>query len=155
MARTLRVMNALCSFDIGIAVTLPQFNNLGIDAVLSRILDRRNHLLAFRMCEFLGIGKQRVLVSWACDKVRYSTADPGALSRLLLSKLQGVDGVSYAEVAKTAFNRGFTKLAINVYSAYEIPLIFYLNYNRSFSTLSRMRPLRFPCCFPWTKRNWH
>lgn len=73
-ARKLRVLNALRHEETALPMTAEQFNVVGRQGVLDRLLARRQHLLALRVCDFLRLPRQRVLVHWACEKVRPHTA---------------------------------------------------------------------------------
>lgn len=58
---------------------------------------------------------EKVLVHWACSKVRSNDPDEKILESIK-KKLESVndEGVSYAVVAATAFSVGKKELAINV-----------------------------------------
>ncbi|KAI8809803.1 Vps16, N-terminal region-domain-containing protein [Cladochytrium replicatum] len=111
VCQVIRVMNALREPDIGIPLTLQQYRRLTPDILVNRLVNRHHHLLALRLCEYLQIKKDRVMIHWACAKIKKAVEDEETLSRLIVEKLGTDRGVSYAEVAKTAFQSGQSKLA--------------------------------------------
>ncbi|GLE07999.1 hypothetical protein PINS_up018867 [Pythium insidiosum] len=40
----------------------------------------RHHFLALKICEYLSIPTDRVLVHWACEKVRAAAKEPGSIT---------------------------------------------------------------------------
>jgi hypothetical protein len=85
---------------------------------MERLLSRRLHYLAFEICEFLGLKSDNVLIHWACTKVKNTAAqlpdDDGAQRAFvnsIVSKLSTCPGISYAEVASTAYKAGRVRLA--------------------------------------------
>lgn len=48
------------------------------------------------------------------EKIKTSTDDEDALCKLIVDKLSKNPGLSYAEIAKTAYNAGQTRLATKV-----------------------------------------
>ena len=86
------------------------------------------HLLALRVSEFLNLKPDPVLKHWACAKISKSrpsitAVDSGAelngddeICRVIVEKFEGLGGVdvSYAEIAKKAWEAGRTGLATKV-----------------------------------------
>lgn len=86
------------------------------------------HLLALRISEFLSMKPDPVLKHWACAKIsksRPSVTDTGSgaelhgddeICRVIVEKFKGLGGVdvSYAEIAKKAWEAGRTGLATKV-----------------------------------------
>ncbi len=86
MCKTLRVLNAVRYYEIGIPITIHQYpsNNsnsnqtmtklrykkIGPHVLIDRLVNRHQHLLAWRICEYLKLKSDKVLVHWACSKVR-------------------------------------------------------------------------------------
>ncbi|KAJ3129946.1 hypothetical protein HK098_007212 [Nowakowskiella sp. JEL0407] len=125
----IRVLNALRNFEIGIPLTITQYKRLTPEVLINRLVNRHHHLLALRVCEYLGINKDRVLIHWACAKIKRSVDDEDTLCRLIVEKLGGdKTGLSFAEVAKTAYQSGHTKLATRLLdyepqAANQVPLL--------------------------------
>ena len=60
----------------------------------------RQHLLALKVCEFLGRPQSKVLVDWACAKVRSARdVDDVKVCELIRNKLHGVTSVSCVAAA--------------------------------------------------------
>eukprot|EP00887_Chlorella_sp_A99_P002232 scaffold10.g2232.t1 len=101
------------AFLVGIPLTMRQLEAEGLQAVVARLVGRRLYLLAYRICEPLGLSPEQVLVSWACDKISAaasSVADQELLAALQ-AKLKGQPGVKYATVAAHAQAVGRRHLA--------------------------------------------
>lgn len=115
-AKALRSLNALRNFDVGLPLTYDQFEALTPPVVVDRLLSRHAHRLALHLCDYLGlrgeVGRDKVLVHWACAKVRASggESDEGVRDSIR-RKLLGVASVSYADIAATADSAGRRRLA--------------------------------------------
>jgi hypothetical protein len=96
--------------------------------LITRLTSRNMHLLALRVSEFLNLKPDPVLKHWACAKISKSrpsvTATAGGpelngddeICRVIVEKFEGLGGVdvSYAEIAKKAWEAGRTGLATKV-----------------------------------------
>jgi vacuolar protein sorting-associated protein 16 len=111
MCRTLRVLNCVRAANVGLPLSFRQFKLLGADALIDRLISRHHHLLAWRICQYLKVKGDRVLVNWACAKVRAASGDPASLCKLIVDRLSTVPGISYAEIASTAYRSGSPALA--------------------------------------------
>ena len=73
MCLTLRVLNALRVYNVGVPVTIGQYEFLTPEVVVDRLLYRRLYPLAMKVCQLLKLpapsGENRVLAHWACYKV--------------------------------------------------------------------------------------
>jgi hypothetical protein len=127
MCKTLRVLNAVRFYEVGIPLTIPQFQELGPLSLIDRLVNRHKHLLAWRICEFLKIKGDKVLVHWACSKVKTNAFD-NEISDSIIDKLRNVPGISYATIANSAFQCGRPKLATQLLdyeprAADQVPLL--------------------------------
>ncbi|OAD74766.1 hypothetical protein PHYBLDRAFT_124139 [Phycomyces blakesleeanus NRRL 1555(-)] len=111
MAQTIRVLNAVRFYDIGIPLTYAQYKRLTPEALVDRLVQRNHHLLAYRIAEYLHVRTDKVLIHWACAKIKSSSDDDDTLCRTIVDKLAKKPGLSYAEIATTAYNSGQTRLA--------------------------------------------
>jgi hypothetical protein len=68
--RNLRVLNAIRDTSIGIPLTSAQYHNLTPEVLVNRLIVRNHHFLASKICTYLKIKKDTVLVHWAREKVR-------------------------------------------------------------------------------------
>lgn len=84
--------------------------------LIDRLINRHEHLIAYRICEYLQMKPSKVLEHWACAKLN-SLEDQGLLFDTIQSKLEKCD-VSYAIVAAAAFKAGKKELALNVFNLY-------------------------------------
>lgn len=109
MCRILRVLNAVRQQDVGIPLTYAQFLRLEVDVLIDRLVNRHEHLLALRICQYLRVHPERVLIHWACVKIKRSADDrkvkDAELGQLIVKKLLSIcPGISFRQVALTAFH---------------------------------------------------
>ncbi|XP_040992233.1 protein VACUOLELESS1 [Juglans microcarpa x Juglans regia] len=112
MCKTLRVLNAVRSPEIGIPLSIQQYKLLTPSVLIGRLINAHQHLLALRISDYLGMNQEVVIMHWACSKITASLAIPDAtLLEILLDKLKLCKGISYAAVAAHADKNGRRKLA--------------------------------------------
>jgi hypothetical protein len=115
VCRTLRVLNAVRHHATGgIPLTGAQFAALpgGPGGLVGRLLAAHRHLLALRLCDFLGLPPSRVLLHWAAAKMGASLAlSDRQLLDVLMDKLRGCPGIPFGDVASEAYRRGRPRLA--------------------------------------------
>ncbi|THH19130.1 hypothetical protein EW146_g1994 [Bondarzewia mesenterica] len=125
MGQTLKVLNAVRYYEIGIPITYSQYNYLSPTHLISRLTSRNLHLFALRVSSYLSLPPDNVLKHWASAKILKSkptttgsgkdaelTADED-VCKSIVEKFQtlGGGGVSYAEIAKRAWEVGRAGLA--------------------------------------------
>jgi vacuolar protein sorting-associated protein 16 len=105
-----------------------RYNYASPSHLITRLTSRNLHLLALRISNFLNVKPDAVLKHWACAKILRSrptvtgTGNTAELSaddevcRLIVEKFEELGGVevSYAEIAKKAWEVGRGGLAIKV-----------------------------------------
>ncbi|KAJ3259192.1 hypothetical protein HK103_002839 [Boothiomyces macroporosus] len=128
MNRSLRILNAIRHPDVGIPLTISQYQELTAEGLVSTLINRRLFSIAKSVCDYLEIPSDRVLISWACYKVKSSIEDEESVSRIIFDKLSERKNISYAEVAKEAYRSGRTKLATKLLefescAADQVPLL--------------------------------
>ncbi|CAG8453383.1 779_t:CDS:10 [Ambispora leptoticha] len=128
MCQTLRILNAVRYYEIGIPITFTQYDRLTPDVLIDRLINRHHHLLALRICEYLKMRSDRVLIHWACAKIKKSKDDEETICRMIVDQLANKPGLSYAEIAKTAHEVGQPKLATKLLdyeprAADQVPLL--------------------------------
>ncbi|KAF8966570.1 vacuolar assembling/sorting protein VPS16 [Flammula alnicola] len=125
MGQTLKVLNAVRYYEVGIPLTYSQYNYASPSRLITRLTSRNMHLLALRISGFLGIKPDAVLKHWACAKILRSrptitgTGKDAELSaddevcRMIVEKFEELGGteVSYADIAKKAWEVGRGGLA--------------------------------------------
>ncbi|KAK7034490.1 Vacuolar protein sorting-associated protein 16 [Paramarasmius palmivorus] len=125
MGQTLKVLNAVRYFEIGIPLTYAQYAYTSPSHLISRLTSRNMHLLALRISTFLSMKVDVVLKHWASAKIlrsRPTTAGTGKdaelggdeeVCRMIVEKFKDLGGtdVSYAEIARRAWEVGRTGLA--------------------------------------------
>ncbi|KAA8914859.1 Vps16, N-terminal region-domain-containing protein [Sphaerosporella brunnea] len=111
MCETLRVLNAARFYEVGMPITYEQFIRLTPEKLIQRLVNRQQHLLALRVSEHLRLPTDRIYIHWACMKVRQSSDDEDSICRMVVSKLMGKRGISFEEIARTAYEEGRGRLA--------------------------------------------
>ncbi|KAH9267559.1 hypothetical protein BASA84_000611 [Batrachochytrium salamandrivorans] len=109
--QTIRVLNAIHESRIGIPLTFKQYQHISPEGLIDRLISRREHILARRICEYLKMPIDRVLIDWARVKVKQSTDDEETVCRLIVEKLGSRPGISFGDVAKAAYTVGRIRLA--------------------------------------------
>jgi vacuolar protein sorting-associated protein 16 len=114
---------------------MTRYNYLSPSHLISRLTSRNLHLLALHVSSFLSLSPDNVLKHWASAKITKSkpvVSGTGKdaemlgdeeVSKAIVEKFEKLGGatVSYAEVAKKAWEVGRTRLATMV--SYLAPLI--------------------------------
>ena len=111
MCETLRVLNAVRFFEIGMSLSYDQYIRLTPERLVERLMNRHEYLLAIKISEYLRLSTDRIYVHWASQKVRVSADDEESICRLIIRKLDGKRGVSFEEIARSAFEEGRNRLA--------------------------------------------
>ncbi|RDL39558.1 Vacuolar protein-like protein sorting vps16 [Venustampulla echinocandica] len=111
MCETLRVLNAVRFYEIGIPLSYEQFLRLTPEKLVQRLINRREYLLALRISTYLRLPTDRIYVHWASQKVRVGTEDENTICRLIVEKLSGKRGISFEEIARAAYDEGRGRLA--------------------------------------------
>lgn len=132
MCQIIRVLNAIRFYEIGIPLTYAQYCRLTPEVLIDRLTNRYYHLLALRICNYLEMNTERVVVHWACAKIKTSTDDEETLSKVIIDKLtstnEGKPSLCYTEIAKEAYRSGMPKLATKLLdfefqAANQVPLL--------------------------------
>mmetsp|Transcript_58339 Transcript_58339/g.103681 ORF Transcript_58339/g.103681 Transcript_58339/m.103681 type:complete len:862 (+) Transcript_58339:8-2593(+) len=103
--KNLRICNDLRKAPIDIPMTVAQLEKLGIAGLALRLAQRHQHLLAFRICQWVGHPRNAVLFHWGRQKIRGAKGSPRTdeeLFEVILAKFNDCPGIGYAEVARVA-----------------------------------------------------
>ena len=111
MCETLRVLNAVRDYRIGLPLSYDQYLRLTPAKLIQRLLNRREYLLAIRLSEYLHLSTDKIYVHWASQKVRTSTADEETICKMVVNKLADKRGVSFESIARAAYDEGRGHLA--------------------------------------------
>jgi len=111
MCETLRVLNAVRFYEIGLPLSYDQYIRLTPERLIERLINRNEYLLALRVSEYLRLPTDRIHVHWASQKVRVSSDSEDAICRLIVQKLHGKRGISFEEIARAAYDEGRQRLA--------------------------------------------
>ncbi|KAI9882725.1 MAG: Mitochondrial-processing peptidase subunit alpha [Watsoniomyces obsoletus] len=128
MCETLRVLNAVRFYEVGMPVSYEEYIRLTPEGVVHRLINRGEYLLALRVSEYLRLPTERIYVRWASQKVRVSSEDEESICRTIVTKLNGKRGIAFEEIARTAYDEGRGRLATQllnyeVRAANQVPLL--------------------------------
>jgi hypothetical protein len=105
--------------SVGLPLTLAQYEALSANVLVERLVSRRHHLLAMKLCGFLNLRPDPVCVDWACQKIvetpRIGEGDSSDDQRLhdqVMGLLRGYSGIKYTAVASSAYRSGRPDLAV-------------------------------------------
>ncbi|KAL2201113.1 Vps16, N-terminal region-domain-containing protein [Corynascus similis CBS 632.67] len=111
MCETLRVLNAVRFYEIGLPLSYEQYQRLSPSGLISRLLNRHEYLLALRIAGYLRLPTDKIYVHWASAKVRLGSEDDDAVCRKIVEKLSGRPGISFETIARAAYDEGRGRLA--------------------------------------------
>ncbi|ORX39657.1 Vps16, C-terminal region-domain-containing protein [Kockovaella imperatae] len=141
MGQTLKVLNAVRYFEIGIPITYEQYLASSATSLITHLISRNLHLLALRISQHLGLRPDMVLKHWATAKISHAREMDGqtdeAICQAIVAKFEkeGERSVSYAEIAKKAWESGRTTLATmlldhELRAAEQVPLLLQMKENK-------------------------
>ncbi|KAF2087830.1 vacuolar protein-like protein sorting vps16 [Saccharata proteae CBS 121410] len=111
MCETLRVLNAVRFYEIGLPLSYDQYMRLTPDKLVERLTNRHEYQLALKISDYLRLPTDKIYVHWASQKVRVSNEDEETICRMIVDKLKGKQGVSFEEIARSAYDEGRARLA--------------------------------------------
>ena len=111
MCETLRVLNAVRDYTLGMPLSFEQYHRLTPDRLIQRLLQRHEYLLALKIAGYLKLPTDRIYVHWASTKVKVGAEDDEATCRLVVERLSGKPGISFEEIARAARHEGRFSLA--------------------------------------------
>ncbi|VBB86617.1 Putative vacuolar protein sorting-associated protein 16 VPS16 [Podospora comata] len=111
MCETLRVLNAVRNYKIGLPLSYEQYQRLSPSGLITRLLNRHEYLLALRIASYLRLPTDKIYVHWASAKVRLGSEDDDTACRKIVEKLSGKPGISFEAIARAAYEEGRGRLA--------------------------------------------
>ena len=111
MCETLRIVNAVRDYKIGLPISYDQYRRLTPEKLVQRLINRHEYLLAIRLSEHLRLSTNKIYVHWASQKVRSSTEDEDTICSTVVSKLNNKTGISFEIIARAAHDEGRSHLA--------------------------------------------
>ncbi|KAI1082357.1 vacuolar protein sorting-associated protein 16 [Whalleya microplaca] len=111
MCETLRVINAVRYYEIGLPLSYEQYQRLTPEGLIQRLINRHEYLLALRIAGYLRLPTDRIYVHWASAKVRIGAEDDDSICRLVVERLAGKPGISFEAIARAAYDEGRGRLA--------------------------------------------
>lgn len=111
MCETLRVLNAVRFFEIGLPLSYEQYQRLTPSGLISRLLNRHEYPLALRIAGYLRLPTDKIYVHWASTKVKVGAEEDETICRKVVEKLSGKPGISFEAIARAAYDEGRGRLA--------------------------------------------
>jgi hypothetical protein len=111
MCETLRVLNAVRYYEIGLPLSYEQYQRLTPEGLIQRLINRHEYLLALKIAGYLRLPTDRIYVHWASAKVRIGTEDDNSICQMVVEKLAGKPGISFEAIARAAYDEGRGRLA--------------------------------------------
>jgi len=111
MTETLRVLNSVRFYEIGLPVSYDQYVRLTPEGLVQRLVNRNEYLLALKVSEYLRLPPDGIYVHWASQKVRVSSESEDVICRTIVERLKDKKGISFDEIARAAHEEGRTRLA--------------------------------------------
>lgn len=111
LCTTLRVLNAVRFYKIGIPISFEQYQQLTPERLISRLLTRHEYQLALKIASHLKLPSDSIYTHWASTKVRIGTEDDDGVCRLVVERLSCKSGISFEEIARAAHHEGRSRLA--------------------------------------------
>ena len=112
VSHTLRVLNALRAPSVAMFLTYRQYQFLGAEAVIRRLLCRHLYFLALKICSYLQLAPDFVLIDWACQKIRRSgDLSDEACRDQIRENLKEYTNISYKDIAMVAYEVNRKRLA--------------------------------------------
>ncbi|KAF1966346.1 vacuolar protein sorting-associated protein 16 [Bimuria novae-zelandiae CBS 107.79] len=108
---TLRVLNAVRFYEIGLPISYEQYRRLTPEKLVDRLTNRNEYLLALRVADYLHLPTNHIHGHWAQQKVRVSADTEEQICALIVKKLHGKPGISFEEIARAAYDEGRVRLA--------------------------------------------
>ena len=131
MCQTLRILNAVRHYKIGLPLTYQQYQELTTTGVLNRLILRRQYNLAIEICRHLKLpeaeGIHRIMTHWACYKIKCGQLETEQLANEISTKLGPNSKVSFSNIALKAIECKQEKLAIRYTLAFDLK-----NFNSDF-----------------------
>ena len=111
MCETIRLLNAVRFYKIGLPLSYDQYIRLGPERLVKRLINRREYLLALRMAQYIHLPTDRIYIDWASQKVRVSAESEDELCRAVVEKLKDKPNISFESIARAASDEGRRNLA--------------------------------------------
>jgi hypothetical protein len=118
--KSLRIMNALRDSSIGLPITYEQYNSLGPNEIIRRLCARNQHLLAFRVAEYLKLSVNTIINDWVAKKIQIQSTkvSDAEFCEVIFEQLGQYRGIAVAEIAMIAYKSGRPGLASKVSRKY-------------------------------------
>ena len=97
-------------------ITYGQYERLGPNGLLDKLILRRQYGLAIKICRYLNLseadGVPRIMTDWACYRIKHGQVDAEQLAAEISAKLGTGSKVSYSSIALKAIECKQDRLAV-------------------------------------------
>lgn len=111
----LRVLNTVRTPEVGLPLTIQQYNLLTPEVLVGRLTSRNQHFVALKICELLKLKNDSVLINWASEKVKKMALNPSnsdeSIRDAIRKKLEPYGRVSFLKIATAAYEMNRSRLA--------------------------------------------
>lgn len=94
--KSIRVLNAIRHLDVGMPLTIEQYNKLSADRLIDLLIIHHHHLLSLRVCDYLDMPVAKrvdILTHWACAKIKADDdLEDRELTSLIANKMTLCEG---------------------------------------------------------------
>ncbi|WFD43366.1 Vacuolar protein sorting-associated protein 16 [Malassezia psittaci] len=134
VARTLRVLNAVRDYRVGIPAHYSDMTPDGVSRLLYELCMRHMHHTAARICEYLSIRPDNVLKHWARAKIIFAKNNSAQLAEQIIARFEKAQALDFAEIALIAWQSGHPKLATllldhETRAVEQVPLLLHMQEN--------------------------
>lgn len=85
---------------------------MGIHAILTNLIYRHHYFLSIKICQYLSLSPDFILVHWACEKIKNSLSlSDEAIRDQIRENLKLYSSISYRDIARVAYEEDRKHLA--------------------------------------------
>ena len=123
----LRILNALRDQQVGVAVSIRQYERLSsaqerlraiqpseAQVLVDRLVNRRSFSTALDICQLMHMKPNKILVQWSCMHVQNKSIEDSKVRQDISRVLSQCPGASYIDASLAAFRCGREQLAIHL-----------------------------------------
>ena len=124
----LRAINQARTSMVGVCITYRQLSDIGVETLISNLMQLRHYHLAFCICENIRPSMiDQVLLDWAQHRMM-SSNEHQSIARDIVDKVEQCGLKSFSLISRAAYQRGLVKLASELLkceknSAKQVPLL--------------------------------
>lgn len=135
VCKSIRIINSVRDQNIGIPLTFEQYRILTPQVLVDRLAYRGLHFLALKICEYLNLDVQKLVLHAASLKLSSESSDNQIIESIQKRFRNMKTKISYGQLSSIAYQKGKRSLAIKLLGLEEkyseqIPLLIQLEENQ-------------------------